>query len=63
VMVTHHVEEIPRGFTHALLLSHGTVKAAGPLAEVLTAEILGDTFGLPLAVTEEGGRYTARATA
>jgi iron complex transport system ATP-binding protein len=61
VMVTHHVEEIPRGFTHALLLSHGRVKASGPLAEVLTAEILGETFGLPLTVSEEGGRYTARA--
>jgi iron complex transport system ATP-binding protein len=61
VMVTHHVEEIPRGFTHALLLSHGTVQAAGPLAEVLTAETLGDTFGLPLTVTEVDGRYAARA--
>ncbi len=61
VMVTHHVEEIPRGFTHALLLSHGTVKAAGPLAEVLTAETLGETFGLPLTVTEVDGRYAARA--
>ncbi|RKR74178.1 ABC transporter ATP-binding protein [Frondihabitans australicus] len=61
VMVTHHVEEIPRGFTHALLLSHGKVQAAGPLAEVLTAEILGETFGLSLTVTETDGRFAARA--
>ena len=61
VMVTHHVEEIPRGFTHALLLAHGEVQAAGPLAEVLTAETLGETFGLQLAITSADGRYTARA--
>lgn len=63
VMVTHHVEEIPRGFTHALLVSHGQVKAAGPLAEVITAETLGETFGLGLTITEDGGRYAARASA
>lgn len=63
VMVTHHVEEIPRGFTHALLLSQGRVTAAGPLAEVLTAETLGETFGLTLKVTQEDGRYSARADA
>ncbi len=61
VMVTHHVEEIPRGFTHALLLGKGSVIAAGPLAEVITAETLGEAFGLALTVTEEGGRYMARA--
>ncbi|KQQ27436.1 MULTISPECIES: ABC transporter ATP-binding protein [unclassified Frondihabitans] len=61
VMVTHHVEEIPRGFTHALLLAGGEVRAMGPLAEVLTASTLGDTFGLELTVVEDAGRYTARA--
>jgi iron complex transport system ATP-binding protein len=61
VMVTHHVEEIPRGFTHALLLNNGTVKAAGPLSEVVTAETLGETFGLALKVTEEDGRFSAHA--
>lgn len=61
VMVTHHVEEIPLGFTHALLLANGEVKAAGVLSEVITAENLTDAFGLPLAVTSDGGRFTARA--
>jgi len=61
VMVTHHVEEIPPGFTHALLLSNGAVKAAGPLSEVVTAETLGETFGLALKVTEEDGRFSAHA--
>ena len=51
VMVTHHVEEIPVGFTHALLLQHGTVVAAGPLAETITAERIEQTFGLPDEVT------------
>ncbi len=61
IMVTHHVEEIPSGFTHALLLSGGAVTAAGALGEVLTSENLSATFGLPLVVTSEGGRFAARA--
>ncbi|MBT1635208.1 putative ABC transporter ATP-binding protein YlmA [Clavibacter michiganensis] len=61
VMVTHHVEEIPRGFTHGLLLRDGAVVAAGPLADVITADNLGRTFGLELEVTQDDGRFTARA--
>ncbi|GLY03647.1 MULTISPECIES: ABC transporter ATP-binding protein [Actinoplanes] len=61
VVVTHHVEEIPPGFTHALLLREGTVVAAGLLGEVLTADNLSKTFGLPLVVDRFGDRYTARA--
>jgi iron complex transport system ATP-binding protein len=62
VMVTHHVEEIPVGFTHALLLAGGLAQASGPIPEVLTAENLSAAFGLPLEVTSENGRFTARAT-
>ena len=62
VMVTHHVEEIPIGFTHVLLLRDGGVVAAGPIAETLTAENLTATFGMPIALTVEDGRYAARAT-
>src|SRR6187431_3090493 len=61
VMVTHHVEEIPLGFTHALLLADGQVHAAGVLDEVITGENLSSAFGLPLAVTSDSGRYSARA--
>jgi iron complex transport system ATP-binding protein len=61
VLVTHHVEEIPRGFTHALLLREGTVVASGLLSETMTADNLSKTFGLPLAVQRTGDRYTARA--
>jgi len=61
VMVTHHVEEIPPGFTHALLLAGGSVRAAGRIGDVLTAENLSSTFGVPIVLTSEGGRYSARA--
>ncbi len=60
VMVTHHVEEIPVGFTHAMLLREGEVVAAGPLAEVLTADNLSRTYGMPVEVQESAGRWTAR---
>jgi len=61
VMVTHHVEEIPRGFTHALLLAHGRITAAGVVSEVLTSEKLTETFGLPLLVSNDDGRFSARS--
>jgi iron complex transport system ATP-binding protein len=61
VMVTHHVEEIPPGFTHALLLAGGKIVAAGPIADIITAQRLEETFGLPLDVTSGNGRFTARA--
>ncbi|TFC20779.1 ABC transporter ATP-binding protein [Cryobacterium algoritolerans] len=61
IMVTHHVEEIPVGFTHVLLLSDGHVVSAGPLAEALTAEALTEAFGLVIELQESDGRFTARA--
>ncbi|TWD83894.1 iron complex transport system ATP-binding protein [Kribbella amoyensis] len=61
VLVTHHVEEIPPGFTHALLLKRGRTVAAGPIAQALTAETLSETFEMPLALDHVAGRYTARA--
>src|ERR1700712_5575600 len=61
VMVTHHVEEIPVGFTHALLLRQGTIVAAGPIPETITSERISETFGLPVDISENDGRYAARA--
>ena len=61
VLVTHHVEEIPVGFTHALLLRDGRVSAGGPLEEVITPEHLSAAFGLDLEVQRHGGRWSARA--
>ncbi|GAB3882681.1 ABC transporter ATP-binding protein [Microbispora bryophytorum] len=48
VLVTHHVEEIPAGFTHVLLLRHGSVVDQGPIDSVMTPENLSATFGVPL---------------
>src|SRR3954453_19189695 len=61
VLVTHHVEEIPVGTTHALLLSRGRVAAQGPIDAVLTAPLLSQAFGIPLQVTAAAGRWTARS--
>jgi iron complex transport system ATP-binding protein len=60
VLVSHHVEEIPAGFSHALLLREGAVVAAGPVSEVLTSGALSRAFGLPLRVLAHDGRWTAR---
>ena len=62
VLVTHHVEEIPPGFTHVLLLRGGRVVAAGPMAEAMTSASLSETFGIPLVLDERGGRHAARIT-
>ncbi|GMA19804.1 ABC transporter ATP-binding protein [Arsenicicoccus piscis] len=63
VLVTHHVEEIPPGFTDVLLLRDGKVVAAGPIELTLTAKNLSATFGLPLELEQHGERYSARAVA
>jgi iron complex transport system ATP-binding protein len=61
VLVTHHVEEIPEGITHALLLRGGRVVAVGELRDTLTADNLSATFDMPLELTESDGRWVARA--
>jgi iron complex transport system ATP-binding protein len=60
VLVSHHVEEIPPGFTHALLLREGRVVAAGPMEQVLTEELLSTTFGMPLQLSHQDDRWSAR---
>ncbi|WP_369206059.1 ABC transporter ATP-binding protein [Streptomyces sp. PU-14G] len=60
LMVTHHVEEIPPGFTHALMIRQGRVLAAGPLETELTSRNLSLCFGLPLVVETQNGRWTAQ---
>ena len=61
ILVTHHLEEIPRGMTHALALKDGAVVASGGLAEVVASEPMSLTFGLNLAVSSEHNRFSARA--
>ncbi|MFD0490902.1 ABC transporter ATP-binding protein [Saccharopolyspora erythraea] len=60
VLVTHHVEEIPPGFTHALLLRDGAVVAQGLLGDVITEDNLSKTFDQDLELTRSGDRYFAR---
>ncbi len=61
VLVTHHTEEIPDGFTHALLLRDGKVLVAGPLDDVLTEANLSACFDLPLRLDEREGRWLSSA--
>jgi iron complex transport system ATP-binding protein len=62
VMVTHHVEEIPPGVTHALFLKKGAVVAKGPSDEVMTDEVLSRTFDMGLRVGRIDGRWYAHAS-
>jgi iron complex transport system ATP-binding protein len=61
-LVTHHVEEIPPGFSHALLLREGSVVAAGLIGDTITSANLSATFGIDLVVGRDAGRFTARAS-
>ena len=61
VLVTHHTEEIPPGFTHALLLRAGQVLAAGPLDETVTADSLSACFGTTVTLERRAGRFIALA--
>jgi iron complex transport system ATP-binding protein len=62
VLVTHHVEEIPRGFSHCLILSEGKVVDSGLLSDTLTSENLSKAFGQSIALDLVDGRYFARRT-
>jgi len=61
VLVTHRLEEIPPGISHALVLDHGHPLASGPIEQVLTSQTLSRAFGLPLEVTTRNGRWSAVA--
>ena len=61
LLITHEIEEIAPGFTHAALIVGGEVMKAGPISEVLTSQGLSEAFGLPLEVTHEDERWWARA--
>ena len=61
IMVTHHLEEIPTGFTHALVINNGQIAASGPITSTLTTEKLSQAYGLELEVVLLGGRFAVRA--
>ncbi len=60
VLVSHHLEEVPDGFGHALVMAGGRALAAGPIEAVLRDDVLREAFGLPLDVERRDGRWTAR---
>jgi iron complex transport system ATP-binding protein len=61
VMVTHHLEEIPAGFTHALIISEGQIFAAGEIHQTLTSEKISEAFSFGLNVDFAEGRFRVRA--
>jgi len=61
VLVTHHIEEIPVGTTHAILLKDGKIAVSGPVESVVTTEHVSAVFGLPIDVSHERSRFFARA--
>ena len=62
VLVTHHVEEIPEGFTHVLMLREGQVLSAGTLDDVLTEANLSECFEMQLGLERRHGRWWAWGT-
>ena len=62
ILVTHHIEEIPVGTTHALLLKDGSIAVSGPVDQVVTTEHVSGVFGTSITVTPDAGRFFARAT-
>jgi iron complex transport system ATP-binding protein len=61
ILVTHHIEEIPAGTTHALILKDGQVAVSGPVLSVVTSEHMSAVFGLPIDVSTDGQRFFARS--
>lgn len=61
VMVTHHLEEIPAGFTHAMIIANGQVFAAGEIGHILNSDNISEAFGMGIEVDQVDGRYRARA--
>jgi iron complex transport system ATP-binding protein len=61
ILVTHHLEEIPAGTTHALILNDGQIAVSGPITSVITSEHMSAVFGIPMDVTTDGSRFFARS--
>ena len=61
VIVTHHIEEIPAGTTHAILLKDGVIAVSGPVHQVITSDHVSAVFGVDVMVSHDGARFFARA--
>lgn len=61
LIITHHIEEIPSGTSHVLLLKNGQAVASGPISQVLTSENVSSAYGLEIQIDQHNGRFTAFA--
>ncbi|MEV0221774.1 ATP-binding cassette domain-containing protein [Streptomyces sp. NPDC050704] len=61
VLVTHHLEELPPGTTHVMLLRDGRCLARGPADAVLTSDQVSECFDHPIRLTRVDGRWSVRA--
>jgi iron complex transport system ATP-binding protein len=62
ILVTHHLDEVPPGMTHALMLRDGKVVVSGPIDGVLSSENLSECFATPLTLERrDDGRFSAWA--
>jgi iron complex transport system ATP-binding protein len=62
ILVTHHIEEVPQGTSHALVLKDGKVAVSGPISQVITSEHMSAIFETPIEVTFDGKRFFARSS-
>jgi iron complex transport system ATP-binding protein len=62
IVVTHHIEEIPFGTTHALIIKNGLIAVSGPVSSVITSEHMTAVFGINVEVTAANGRFFARSS-
>lgn len=62
IVVTHHIEEIPFGTTHALIIKNGVIAVSGPISSVITSEHMSAVFGINIEVTVTNGRFFARSS-
>jgi iron complex transport system ATP-binding protein len=62
IVVTHHIEEIPAGTTHALIIKDGKIAVSGPIFDVITTEHMSAVFGIQITVSTDGQRFFARSS-
>jgi iron complex transport system ATP-binding protein len=62
IIVTHHIEEIPIGTTHALIIKDGKIAVSGPVGDVITTEHMSAVFGIDIEVSAANGRFFARSS-
>lgn len=61
ILVTHHLEELPESTSHAVVIAHGEIVAAGEVGKVVSTDVISRAFEHPIRVSQEEGRWAARA--